>query len=233
MQKTILLGLTIWFLSCSNEVKKYYDSGRLKEIHSYKKVEQIMILHGEWTGFHENGQISTTGFYESGNKVGDWKKFDDQGNLKEKATYLDGQKNGEAITYNNKGTPYEKIVYVNGIKNGSYINYYDNDQLATKGEYLLDKKNGLWTNYYSNGTIQKTGKWKNGKKIGPHRTYDENGNKALFFDYDFDGSENGFVESWNEWGILFSKCTIKNGHLDVCYTYKKDGSVEEVIKKGL
>ncbi len=99
-KKTILLGLTILVLSCSDKAKKYYDSGELKEIQSHKKVEPDTVRHGEWRRFHKNGQIATSEFYEDGDKVGDWKKFDEQGNLKEKAIYLYSQRHEETITYN-------------------------------------------------------------------------------------------------------------------------------------
>ena len=99
--------------------------------------------NGDWTEYHSNGQLWSTGDYAMGNRTGPWVFY-----------YINGR-------LSNKGN------YKNGKRVGFWIFYHDNGEILTQGEYKNDKKEGRWIYYDANGVVHKdwSGLFKDGVKI--------------------------------------------------------------------
>ena len=61
------------------------------------------VKHGEYSAWHENGNLMFTGRYERGRKHGRWCSFDEEGNLRLEATFRDGKREGLWVLYDEAG----------------------------------------------------------------------------------------------------------------------------------
>jgi hypothetical protein len=132
---TILISLTLAFLSCGQEKKETrFPDGSIKERFEYTVDENGSELkNGEYTQFYSNGQVRTKGMYENNLSTGTWEKWDKKGNLIKEYTAKEGNYHGEEISYNSKGEIIEKRNYNEGIL--THLIEYNN-----QGELVKDIK---------------------------------------------------------------------------------------------
>ena len=61
------------------------------------------IRHGEYSQWHENGNLKLTGRYNRGERHGRWFAYDEEGNLRLEATFEDGERQGLWVLYDESG----------------------------------------------------------------------------------------------------------------------------------
>ena len=124
--------------------KKFSDlpfSGKVKEIRPQqtqegnqpsKQVDGVHIeaeykngrLDGQYTSYHENGQLSRKGHYQSGKKVGEWHYYYSNGQLSMKGNYQAGERIGIWDYYWIKGNLYSRGEHTPGT-DGSHGYWLD------------------------------------------------------------------------------------------------------------
>ena len=126
----------------------YYDSGT--------KMSEGVLMNdmqtGEWTSWHENGNIKSTGYYVEGLKDSLWQLYDESGIL--------------------TGTG----MYDNDVENGTWVHYYPEGVVSDSGTYLDGMKEGLWKFYNETGSLEYTVNYKAGNMHGETTLYSPSGN---------------------------------------------------------
>ncbi len=147
----------------------WYSDGSI-----HKKIEKKNHLyHGLYQVFFRNGQISQTGNYQEGYRVGKWYYYYPDGKI-----YL-------ILTYEKE--PYDETIFnINGYygnENGEYIRYYSNNNVEEIGYYKAGKLHGKRIRFYKNGNKQFEILYKNGKKDGIAKYFDFQGNLKRTIEY--------------------------------------------------
>ena len=97
-------------------------------------------LHGLWTSFHLNGQLSQKGEYQNGKRSGHWVFRFENGKLFMEGSFKDGIKEGFWEIFIEEGRLFKKGQFKNGKKEGYWI---------------FNKRNGepyaRWTGFYKSG----------------------------------------------------------------------------------
>jgi antitoxin component YwqK of YwqJK toxin-antitoxin module len=126
------IGLSIicWAeLNGQNYFQKFnYPSGKQK---CQGMVDSAGSQIGNWTFYHENGEVESLGSFINGKNEGVWNFYDTTGNkLKE-------------------------VVYQNGIYNGKYADYKPTGEINSIGYYKKGAKINRWRYFGENGKIIK------------------------------------------------------------------------------
>jgi antitoxin component YwqK of YwqJK toxin-antitoxin module len=138
----------------------YYDSGeKMSEGEMRNGLET-----GQWTNWHENGNIEIIGYYVEGRKDSLWQWYDESGILKSTGLYDDG------------------------VESGIWMNYYPDGVVSDSGSYHEGLKEGLWKYYHESGSLKYAVNYKAGKMHGEKILLSSSG-KVVKVEY----FENGFL----------------------------------------
>lgn len=133
---------------------------------------------GQWTYFHENGQMEKEGFYHKGRKIGMWTYYYDDGKKKQKGYFRSGKKVGEWTSFHKNGKKKQKGVLKAGKRSGKWTFWYKIGLKSKQGPFQIlggkSVQHGDWTYWETSGNIQKKGLFFNGRKEGIWTFY-ENG----------------------------------------------------------
>jgi antitoxin component YwqK of YwqJK toxin-antitoxin module len=134
----------------------FYDSGTKMS----KGMMQNGLETGEWTNWHENGNIKSNGYYAEGQKDSLWQLYDETGILTAAGMYDDG------------------------TENGTWVNFYPDGLVSDSGSYRDGLKEGLWKYYSETGNLEYTVNYKAGKMDGETTLYSPSGNivKVEYFE---------------------------------------------------
>ena len=191
--------------SLTGELKKWYESGKIKQ--------EIKANNGE--GYRID-------YYENGNKE-EYKK------------YIKGILNGEQLEWYETGKIRKQEFYINDKKNGVYKEWYENNNLKISAQYIENLRNGEYFEYYENGNKKIEGNFESGngklknydeklnlleiinfkidKKYGEYNSFYENGNIKIKCFYDVNEKCNGEYTFYNEDGSIFSIDEYENGNI--------------------
>ena len=116
----------------------YYDSGtKMSEGDMWDGLEM-----GQWTSWHENGNIQSIGYYLEGRKDSLWQWYDEVGIL-----------TGSGM-------------YDEDVEHGTWMHYYPGGVVSDSGSYLEGLKEGLWKYFHENGSLKYAVHYKTGKMHG-------------------------------------------------------------------
>jgi antitoxin component YwqK of YwqJK toxin-antitoxin module len=116
----------------------YYDSGaKMSEGDMYDDLEI-----GQWTSWHENGNIQSIGNYAEGRKDSLWQWYDEAGILTGSGMYSED------------------------VEHGPWVNYFPDGVLSDSGSYMEGLKEGLWKYFHENGSLKYDVHYKAGKMNG-------------------------------------------------------------------
>ncbi|GAB3738480.1 hypothetical protein GCM10027594_18950 [Hymenobacter agri] len=104
--------------SLNGEIKRFYKSGKLKEVALYEKG----LRNGITITYNPNGSLNYEATYKAGKLNGLYKHYD-KGLLVKQINYSDGFYNGEWIAYR-KGHKTIEAQFAMGRLNGWYYDYY-------------------------------------------------------------------------------------------------------------
>ncbi len=218
--------------------KDFYKSFKLKEERRYKND----LLNGYVKYYDPEGKLDSAILYVDGIKRIEDEEMADfdlrysyysDGNIKSTTIYnLNGQKNGVSNEYSPEGeiiaTKYYDhdilikvgLVDKQGREQGEWIIYYSTGEVKAKGVYKDGNRNGKWIYYYPNGKIEQEGFYdKNGKYTGTWKWYYSNG--QLLRQEEFRrGLEDGFLEEYDENGILITKGEFFDGEKEGEWIYE-------------
>ncbi len=116
----------------------YYDSGtKMSEGDMWDGLEM-----GQWTSWHENGNIQSIGYYLEGRKDSLWQWYDEVGIL-----------TGSGM-------------YDKDVEHGTWMHYYPGGVVSDSGSYLEGLQEGLWKYFHENGSLKYAVHYKTGKMHG-------------------------------------------------------------------
>lgn len=142
-------------------ITRYYDSGaKMSEGALYNNLET-----GDWTSWHENGQIKSTGYYTEGQKDSLWQWYDESGILSGTGMFKDGVENGTWMHYYPDGIVSDSGTYLDGLKEGLWEYYHENGGLKNAINYKADKMHGEKILVSAAGVVVKVDHYENGELI--------------------------------------------------------------------
>ena len=158
------------------------------------------ILHNEWKGYHENGNLRYITTYKNGVMHGKYEKYFPTGKIGIKGEHLNGYESGLWIDWHDKGFSKRqegsyKVISLKeakklqlteanavqsdslSVKHGTWITYFDGlgDKIYMQTDYKFGKIDGNQSIFYSNGNKQMVAQYKNGLKNGKTFIYDKDG----------------------------------------------------------
>jgi len=125
----------------------------------FKKFSDVPFsgeVQGQWQGYFLDGK-----------KEGEWTTYHDNGQLESKGFYKDGRENSDWIFYFDNGQKATELAYELGKKTGYFIGFYPNGSQQICGSYLNDKIDG-YVYFYDNNrnlNLEATGIYSKGKKV--------------------------------------------------------------------
>ena len=128
----------------------YYDSGEKMSEGEMQKGQK----NGEWTQWHENGNIKSVGYYTNGLQDSLWQWYDESGVQTCRGTFLLGK------------------------ENGSWMNYFPNGLVSDFGDYRNGTMEGIWKYYYEMGSLKSTVNYKAGEMHGKRILFSPTGKVA-------------------------------------------------------
>ena len=132
--------------SLNGEVKKFYKSGKLKEVAFYEKG----LLNGIRTTYSPNGNLNYEATYKAGELDGMFKHYD-------------------------KGTIIKQIEYKNGLYDGLWTAFRKGRKVI-EAQFSMGKLDGWYYDYYfKSGRIQRKAFYSRGVIISGEFLYGEDG----------------------------------------------------------
>jgi antitoxin component YwqK of YwqJK toxin-antitoxin module len=154
-------GYTLANQESGEYITRYYDSGtKMSEGALYNNLET-----GEWTSWHENGMIKSTGYFMEGQKDSLWQWHDESGSLTGSGMYAAGVENGTWMHYYPDGIVSDSGSYLEGLKEGLWKYYHENGALKNAINYKADKMHGEKILLSATGEIVKVDHYENGVLI--------------------------------------------------------------------
>lgn len=82
-----------------------YETGEVHFRYSRKMADDgtKWIRHGQFTEYHLNGNIMSTGLYDEGLETGHWKDYHENGNIAAEGDYRGGKEIGKWLYYDENG----------------------------------------------------------------------------------------------------------------------------------
>lgn len=178
--------------------------------------------------FHDNGLVSSQGYFVNGQPEGVWKNYDRNGNLISEGARKNLQAHGKWTFYQNKVVARE-IHYLAGKKNGESVGYTDGR--VVRENYRNDTLQGLRRITDTAGRLLQTTRFADGLEQGFDKRYNAYGDVTMFTFYkrgmvmfrqaanrrDGAGKKQGEWKDYYDNGVLRWECTYQNDLKDGYY----------------
>lgn len=159
--------------------KRYYESGAVKVIQQFEKVEKSTAQY-----FYENGALAAEGRYLGKEKDGTWSYYSYYEKvLRLTEPYNNGKLNGEVKKYHDGGKVAEVVMWVEGVRQGEWKQFYENGSVSMYATYVNDVRSGLYKSFYIDGRIQTEGAYRNDVPDGDWIYYNEDGSEKMRLKY--------------------------------------------------
>jgi antitoxin component YwqK of YwqJK toxin-antitoxin module len=159
MRKIILFIILISPLTILSQVNRI-DSGGLRQ--------------GKWQKKYPDGGLIYEGEFKDGKPVGEWTRYHETGQVKAKIRYSDNSDSAYVRLFDKRSSKIAEGYYINEKKTGKWT-YYSNGKVISEENFLNGEKDGLSRNFYTSGEILDETEWRNGKKEGKYQAYFKGG----------------------------------------------------------
>lgn len=213
----------------------YYIRERKLQMQGYYKDADCKIENGEFTYYYNNGYLQMKGGYVNGKKYGTWIGFHENGMMSDSVFYDEhGWIIGKSLGWHANGMMADSTV-INADGSGVSIFWWENGNPSAAGRYGPGKKlNGKWQYFYSNGQLASLETYENGKLVNKEY-YDEKGVKQTdTTNHDREATFPGGLKAWQKYlekNLYFpTQYKFTNGDQAVVvvrFAVDEDGSVSE------
>ncbi len=131
---TIEAGVTNSFKELRTRHTKDYHWYKAGKIMITKGGADGRALHGSYTSFYRDKNLSEKGQFRKGVKVGQWTRWWEGGMIRQVCRYRGGRLNGKCFNYDGSGTLESKMKYKSGQRSG-WSTFYTSDSTITKVKY--------------------------------------------------------------------------------------------------
>ena len=228
----------LWIIYTANGAKqsegKYEDNTRVGTWKHYanagwlKASETIKDDYSDYTEFHIEGKVKSTGKQFDGKKEGEWNYHFEDGSLQAKGSYREGKKFGAWKYYNESGSIKAEGNYINDLTDGIWIHYYESGGIKTKGKLYKGQKDGEWSLFYSDGKLKGEANYELGN--GLYKEYYRTGSLKVKGKV-VNGKNQGVWQYFYESGYLEGECNFRNGEGEFMGYYPP--TTKKEIKEGL
>ena len=104
-----------------------------------------------------------------GVKDGIWKEWYDNGQLSESGGWLSGERNGFWVYFDADGIKIKEENFDKGRPDGAWKSYYANGIVSASGQYVNKIKEGTWQYFDEKGKLMVKTEFLNGAKIKEKR----------------------------------------------------------------
>lgn len=148
---------------------EYYRNGN-----KYAEGQYDMgVLAGEWSYWHDNGQLCKKVTFKEGRPHGEWKVYREDGSLEASKSYQNGKRHGEWTLYYDDGeTPKLKISYQEGKVHGTRVSYHPDGNKYQEIQFQEGKMHGKLTEWTEQGRKRAEAAFVNGQKQGKTQYFD-------------------------------------------------------------
>ena len=174
-------------------------------------------VDGEWSAWHENGQLKKKGRCKSGREVGEWLEWHENGQLASRGEYVDGQAHGLAETWHENGQLASRCTYVGGLEEGVAESWHANGTLRSRFQMSGGEFTGIVRYWHSNGEPFRQAEAIDGELVGSLTEWYANGNMKEQRIVK-DGKLRVFPKAWDEQGQpyfheFFDECPCCGGQV--------------------
>ncbi|MCB0698796.1 MAG: energy transducer TonB [Chitinophagales bacterium] len=159
-------------------VEDYYNETATLKMEGVFSDDSLKVPEGRVNNFHLNGNLSSTGKYYHGIRVGLWLNYHING-IRADSMYfkLNGMPYHQAYHWDEMGNMigYDEFD-MNGSGAGKSLSYYDDSTLSGEGKYTIGNlKDSIWVYYRTDGSVSAKEYYDSGD-FRKYECYDKEGN---------------------------------------------------------
>lgn len=166
------------------------------------------LRQGKWQRTYPNGRPMYDGMFKDGKPVGEWTRYHEGGQVKAKIRYKESSDSAFAQLFDVWGKKVAGGVYVNEKRAGTWV-FYSNDMKVLEEEYHEGVKHGISRTFYPTGEVLEETDWNNGVQEGNYRVYFKNGKPYMQCKFS-NGKRNGLCLSYFQNGRVEMEAYYKN-----------------------
>ena len=216
--------------------KDYYIKERKFQMIGNYSDSLYKVRNGNFTFYHVNGVLQSTGKYIQNKKEGLWISFHNNGYMKDSTVYSGGNQIGKSLSWYSNGYLQDSIS-LNVDRSGKHVSWFDNGVPNSVGRYSSDmKKDGKWKYFHKNGIVSSIEIYDKSKLVNKQYFNDKGELMNDTTNTDRQAQFNGGIEAWNKYisnRIYFpSGYKIINGDVAtvvVKFTVNENGEIENVF----
>ncbi|MDD4425020.1 MAG: hypothetical protein PHS40_03750 [Mariniphaga sp.] len=159
MQKVLLLLALIIPVTLFSQVNQTDTSG---------------LRQGKWQKTYPTGRMMYEGEFKDGKPVGEWTRYHEGGQLKAKIRYTEHSDSAYAQLFDPWGEKIAEGTYIQEQREGIWI-FYSNERKVSEESFAGGVKHGVSRTYYPSGEILEESEWQNGLQEGNYQLFFENG----------------------------------------------------------
>jgi antitoxin component YwqK of YwqJK toxin-antitoxin module len=166
------------------------------------------LRQGKWQKEYPNGRLMYEGIFEDGKPVGEWTRFHEGGQVKAKISYAESSDSAFAQLFDQWSKKIAEGAYVNEKRAGKWI-FYSNNVKVAEEEFSNGKKHGLSRTFYPTGEVLEESEWKNGVQEGNYRVFFKTGKPYMQCKFS-NGKRNGLCLSYFQNGRVEMEAHYQN-----------------------
>ncbi len=136
------------------------------------------LRQGKWQRPYPNGRLMYEGIFKDGKPVGEWTRFHEGGQVKAKINYAESSDSAFAQLFDVWGKKIAEGVYINEKREGTWVSFSNNVKVSEE-KYTGGVKQGISRTFYPSGEVLEETDWQNGKQEGNYRVFFKNGNPYM------------------------------------------------------
>ncbi|MGE3164521.1 MAG: redoxin domain-containing protein [Planctomycetota bacterium] len=148
-----------------------YPSGKILKEGPLKGGEQ----QGEWTYYHETGQLKAKGSYLDDLQVGRWTYWYANGVVEMDGVFADERRSGLWRYFHRNGSPRAIGRFDHGRETGQWTFWDPQGERSQRGDYFQGQPALGWTHWYPGGAKKAEGYYYAGAKVGVWNFWDRDG----------------------------------------------------------
>ena len=148
--------------------REFHENGQLLfEAEQSLSEDGVWVVDGQWTSFHENGQVQESGAYSMGVETGAWRWFDEGGQEIAQGHFEEGLREGAWSFWYANGNKQMDARYAGGEGAGNWTLYYEDGSPWAAGQYVDGEISGAWTIWDEFGEVnpERSGYYEHGERV--------------------------------------------------------------------
>lgn len=172
------------------------------------QTDEKGLRQGKWQKTYPSGRLMYEGMFKDGKPAGDWTRFHEGGQVKAKIRYAEKSDSAFTQLFDVWGKKVAEGVYLNEKREGKWIFFSDNVKVAEE-EFSNGEKHGLSQTFYPSGELLEESEWKSGVQVGNYQVFFKNGKSYMQCRFS-NGKRNGWCLSWFQNGRIEMEAYYNN-----------------------